>query len=192
MGKRKLSFANRIVGHGEKPAGEFKFNPLNWRRHPESQEAALREILSSVGWITGVIVSKRTGLLIDGHARVDAALKIEPNALVPFIEVDVTPEEEQKMLLLFDPIGGMATADDDAIKQLLEMVGLEHDSLLESIAGFTNIELDTADDGPNLNDPAFNYQSQYGVIVTCRDEPHQQTVYNELLEAGYEVKVVVV
>lgn len=49
-----------------------------------------------------------------------------------------------------------------------------------------------ADDGPNLGDPNFNYQSQYGVIVQCKNEKHQQKVYDDLAKAGYEVKVVVV
>lgn len=73
--KGKTIFKNRIIGHGEKPASEFQFNPLNWRRHPESQEAAIRSILSSIGWVTGVVVNERTGNLIDGHGRIEAALK---------------------------------------------------------------------------------------------------------------------
>lgn len=44
---------NRIVGQGEKPANEFNFNPLNWRNHPNSQRAALDEILGKIGWVTG-------------------------------------------------------------------------------------------------------------------------------------------
>ena len=36
----------------------------------------------------------------------------------------------------------------------------------------------------------FNYNQQYAVIVTCKDEAEQQEVYNRLTEEGYECKVV--
>lgn len=35
------------------------------------------------------------------------------------------------------------------------------------------------------------YREQYGVIIICTDAAHQEEVYNDLKEAGYEVKVVV-
>jgi len=38
----------------------------------------------------------------------------------------------------------------------------------------------------------INVANQYGVIVMCDNEAHQEEVYNSLLESGYKVKVVVV
>jgi len=35
------------------------------------------------------------------------------------------------------------------------------------------------------------YQEQYGVIVICDDEAHQEQVYNALKDEGYDVRVVV-
>lgn len=191
MSEPNITFKNRIIGHGEQPASEFQFNPLNWRRHPESQEAALRSILSSIGWVTGVVVNERTGNLIDGHGRIEAALKIEPASLIPFTKVDLSPEEEAKILLLFDPIGGMATTDEDAIRELMTIVGVEEDELLAALSSVSPETVELSQE-PNLNDPNFNYESQYGVIVTCRDEAHQKEVYDALAASGYEAKVVVV
>lgn len=138
----KAAFKNRIVGHGQKSASEFQFNPFNWRKHPASQEAALREILSSIGWVTGVIENVRTGNLIDGHARIEAALKIEPASIIPYTKVDLSEDEEAKILLLLDPIGSMALSDEEAIRQLMQIVGVEADSLLEALANFTDVGLD--------------------------------------------------
>jgi hypothetical protein len=39
--------------------------------------------------------------------------------------------------------------------------------------------------------PGHNYRSQYGVIVICRDERHQRSVYESLAAKGLKVKVVV-
>lgn len=186
------TYRNRIVGHGEKTAAEFQANPLNWRKHPEPQQQAIRELLRSVGWVTGVIENVRTGNLIDGHLRIEEALASTPKAKIPYTQVDLSEEEERKILLLLDPVGSMATTDDEAIRSLMEMVGIEHESLLAALTGFSDSESLETDEEPNLNDPAFNYQSQFGVIVICESEPEQKRVYNELLEAGYEVKVVVV
>lgn len=38
----------------------------------------------------------------------------------------------------------------------------------------------------------FNYKSQYGVIVICKDEDEQKRIYEELEKKGYKLKVVCV
>ena len=45
-------------------------------------------------------------------------------------------------------------------------------------------------EGPPSEDD--KYRAQYGVIVTCEDESHQEKVYNILKEQGYNCKVVCV
>jgi hypothetical protein len=41
-----------------------------------------------------------------------------------------------------------------------------------------------------LGDNGFEHSSQYGVIVTARDELEQQEIYEKLVEDGYTCKVV--
>lgn len=136
---------NRIIGQGEKPASDFNFNPLNWRLHPQTQRDALNEIFSKIGWVTGVIVNKTSGNLIDGHARIEEALKQGENTPVPYIEVDLTEDEERTMLMLLDPIGAMAMTDADRIAQLAAMVELDSSGLLEVIAEMSRTDhLDVA------------------------------------------------
>jgi len=166
----KPHFKNRIIGHGQKPATEFRFNPNNWRRHPESQEAALREILSSIGWVTGVIENQQTGNLIDGHGRIEAALKIEPASMIPYTKVDLSEDEEAKILLLLDPIGSMAEADDDIIRQLMEIVGLEDDILLESLKNFTDIGVNVEDIGNSFILPDGDRDPFQQLTFTVTDE----------------------
>jgi hypothetical protein len=38
----------------------------------------------------------------------------------------------------------------------------------------------------------FTYRQQYGVIVLCEGEEHQQEVYEKLARMGYKLKVVCV
>jgi hypothetical protein len=186
------NWKNRIVGHGEKPAGEFVLNDLNWRLHPKAQRSALREILSRVGWVTGVIVNATTGHVIDGAARIEEARAKDQATLIPFTQVELSEAEEKEVLLLLDAIGSMATPDDDALTALIGMVGIESADLLAALSAFTDGDLDLTGAEPNLSDPNFNYQSQFGVIVQCADESHQKQVFDSLTEAGYSVRVVVV
>jgi len=62
----KKVWQNRIVGYFEKPARDFNFNPKNWRTHGELQKNAISDVLSEIGWVTGVIENEVTGNLIDG------------------------------------------------------------------------------------------------------------------------------
>lgn len=38
----------------------------------------------------------------------------------------------------------------------------------------------------------FTYKQQYAVVVICKDENEQETVYNKLKEQGHKLKVVAV
>lgn len=123
---------NRIVRHGEQPANQFLAHDLNARRHPAAQRDALRGSLDSVGWVAPVIVSARTQKILDGHARIEEALSRNESALVPFIEVDVSENEERTILATFDPITGLATYDREALDALLREVDTG-DAALQSL-----------------------------------------------------------
>lgn len=113
---------NRIIRHGEQAANQFLAHDLNARRHPVAQREALRGSLNAVGWVAPVIVSAHTQKILDGHARVEEVLSRDENALVPFVEVDVSENEERTILAAFDPITGMATYDREALDTLLREV----------------------------------------------------------------------
>lgn len=136
MGK-KSQVQNRIVGHGDVAPGQLLANPLNFRRHPGHQLDALRGSLKELGWIKGVLVNKRTGYVVDGHARVEEALR-QGLATVPVTYIDLTPEEERLALAVLDPITEMAVRDQDALDSLLAEVSTEDpglQALLEEMGG---------------------------------------------------------
>ena len=117
-----MSWKNRIVGHGEQAAISFMANPLNWRIHPKAQREALTGVLSEVGWVQSVIVNRTTGNVVDGHARIEEALKLGDETPVPFVEVELSEEEEKQVLLTLDPISAMAAADKQNLDALLHDV----------------------------------------------------------------------
>jgi hypothetical protein len=125
-------FANRIVGYTVKPASELTANPLNYRKHPAKQRAAVQASLRELGWIAAVIENVRTGLLVDGHERVMQALA--KNESVPVLQVDLSPEEEALALATFDPITYMAETDAAALDALLRQVNTGEESLQALLA----------------------------------------------------------
>ena len=141
---------------------ELAAHPGNWRRHPEFQRRALRASLGDVGWVTGVIVNRLTGHLLDGHARVEEALaRGEPTVPVTFVEL--TADEELLVLATLDPIGALAVADGTALDDLLESVATtdaDLQALLDDLAvssGLGHHGLADPDECPTPPEEAATY-----------------------------------
>jgi hypothetical protein len=146
MSKRE-PWRNRIIGHGEQPAISFMANPLNWRIHPKAQRDALTGILGDVGWVQSVIVNKTTGNVVDGHARIEEALKLGDDTPVPFVEVELSEEEEQKILLTLDPISALAAADKENLQALMDSASFDSpalDQMLADLAAEVGLVMDGA------------------------------------------------
>lgn len=122
------NWRNRIVRQDVVDPSELKANPANWRLHPKEQQSALRGALSSIGWVQNVIVNERTGRIVDGHARVAAATKAG-ETLVPVVYVDLSEEEELTVLTTLDPIGALATADQQMLDDLIGSISVSGDEL---------------------------------------------------------------
>lgn len=116
------TWRNRIVGGGEQPASQFMANPSNARIHPKQQQQALIGSLNEIGWIQNVIVNKTTGNVVDGHARIAEALKMGDETPVPYVEVELTEDEEKLALATLDPISAMAAYDKAQLDALLREV----------------------------------------------------------------------
>jgi hypothetical protein len=132
--KQKEWWTNRIVRYGEMPANQFLAHEMNARRHPAKQREALRGSLDSVGWIAPVLVSSKTGKMLDGHARIEEALSRDDAMSVPFVEVDVSEEEERLILATLDPITELATYDKEALDSLLREVSTGNAALMEMLS----------------------------------------------------------
>lgn len=124
---------NRITGHGDEAPDQLLANPLNFRRHPSHQMDALRGSIRELGWVKTVLVNKRTGYVIDGHARVEEAVR-QKLATVPVTYVDLSPEEERLALAVLDPITEIAIRDQDALSALLADVTAEDAGLQAFLA----------------------------------------------------------
>jgi hypothetical protein len=133
-GSAPAAWKSRIVGEGEEPPGELILNPGNWRTHPTAQTKALAGALDEVGWVQRVIVNKRTGHLVDGHARVELAVE-RGEAAVPVVYVDLDEDEERVVLAALDPLAAMAGTDQAKLDELLASLRVNDEALRAMLEG---------------------------------------------------------
>lgn len=93
-------------------------HPENWRGHPGDQREMMRKILDRVGWVAPVIVSKRSGRVIDGEMRIQIAAEQDEMIQVQFVYLD--EEEERIALATFDAIGELAQIDEGMLDKALQ------------------------------------------------------------------------
>jgi DNA modification methylase len=134
-----MAWENRITRSGMENPKNLVSNPKNWRKHPKIQEDAMRGVLEDIGWIQDIIVNERTGKLVDGHLRVEIALK-NGESEVPVKYVDLLEEEEEKALITFDPITAMAEADKELLNSLVERCKTDNEEVKGLLADIAEKE----------------------------------------------------
>lgn len=120
LGIDLATFHDRVVESGTMAADQFTAHPDNWQIHPTEQQQALATTIDAIGWLIPLVVSQRSGYLLDGHARVMVALQRDPSMKLPYVMVDIEPEEEALALATINPLGAMAVTDKVKLSQLLE------------------------------------------------------------------------
>lgn len=192
MSDQQTTWKNRIIGESMEAPDQLLANPFNWRIHSNLQKDALKGVLKEVGWVQRVIKNKTTGHIVDGHARVIIAME-EDEPEVPVLLVELTEDEEKKILAVLDPIGGMAGMDAQALHDLLQDVESEEKALatlLENLESDAAAELGIDDpELPPSGDAETNDPSEdWGIIVELNSEQEQVELLTRLMEEGYTCK----
>lgn len=125
------NWSNRIVGEALVDPKTLLANPANWRVHPKAQQEALRAVLNAIGWVQRVIVNTTTGHLIDGHLRVEEAMRADEQ--VPVLYVELSLEEERAVLSALDPLSGLADTDHEKITALRDEMALTMPTLKDAL-----------------------------------------------------------
>lgn len=135
---------------------ELKENPLNPNRHPKYQLERLAEVIKGNGWRQPITVSDRSGLIVKGHGRYQAA-RLAGFQQVP-VEVQHYESAELEMadLLADNKIAELAEMDEDALAAAVKSVALGDESVL-SLTGFSEDELDAILSGDEEGDDTDDY-----------------------------------
>jgi hypothetical protein len=168
-------------------ATDLRPNPRNWRLHPPAQQDVLRGLLAEVGY-AGALLARElddgTLMLIDGHLRAETT----PDAVVPVLVLDVDEAEADKILLTHDPIAAMATTSEENLQELLAEVETESAAVRSMIDALTPTAPGSAG-GSTLEPPDVRIPESYQVVVECRDEDDQESIYERMRAEGYRCRV---
>ena len=107
---------------GEVDPKELPPNPKNWRIHSQRQRSTYKAFQEKFGFLGVAIFNLATNRLLDGHMRVDEAIKCG-NPTVPLIVVDEPDEtRENEILATLDNIGLLAQRNEEALLSLTKAV----------------------------------------------------------------------
>jgi hypothetical protein len=167
---------DRIVEFKRIKAGELQDHQGNWRLHPQFQRDALRGILGDVG-IADVLKayhSERQGglTLIDGHLRKEDY----PDVEWPVVVLDITDQEADLLLSVYDPLAALAgmdrektielteraVTDDLAVRELLMQIHEQAQKMEEEEAGEAD---DGGDPEPGPEEMALQPFEHYDYVV---------------------------
>ena len=113
-------------------------NPRNPNKHGDKQVALLAKIIRHQGWRAPIVVSKRSGFIVTGHGRLEAA-KLLGVQTVPVNRQDFATEADEWAHLIADNrIAELAETDSAAIAALLREVDGQIDVAL---SGFDSNEV---------------------------------------------------
>jgi hypothetical protein len=120
---------------------ELKPHPRNRNAHPKDQIDRLAQILEYQGWRYPVNVSKRSGFIVTGHGRVQAAQKL--GCSVPVVYQDFESDEQEYASVQSDnAIASWAELDLAKINLDLAELGPDFDI---DLLGIENFVLDPSD-----------------------------------------------
>ena len=119
----------------------LKPNPLNPNRHSAHQIQLLASIIQDQGWRNPVTVSKRSGLIVRGHGRLEAALLLGCPTM-PVDEQDYESEAEELADLLADNrLSELAELDEDDLRRVIRSIGDADPEFDLELTGFMEDEI---------------------------------------------------
>jgi hypothetical protein len=178
---------NRIKGHRRVRAGELIPHELNFRLHPEAQQAALRDLYQEVGFARSLLAYELPDgrlKLIDGHLRRD----LDPNLEVDVEILDVNDAEARTLLLSMDPLAALAQTHTEIHDRLRALTQTDSEALNALWQGAADaaakteelLHAEPVDPGPE----------QFLILVTCRDDEQQRALLQQFTEQGLACRAV--
>lgn len=128
---------NRIIDHRDVATCDLRPHELNFRMHPSVQQEALSAALQELGFIHAVLVSARTMTILNGHLRVELATDAHSET-IPATLVDLSTDEENMVLALFDRLAALATTDAGKLRELLSQVSADAPALQSMLSGYAD------------------------------------------------------
>lgn len=116
-------------------------HPRNPNKHGARQIDMLGRIIRHQGWRNPIVVSARSGFVVAGHGRLQAALQLGAAEVPVDVQEFATEADEWAHLVADNRIAELADMDTGSLEGLLKDLGDVEDFDLE-LTGFDSNELD--------------------------------------------------
>lgn len=163
--------------------------PGNAKTHPAEQISKLAKEISDIGFTQPIVIDS-TNVIVAGHGRYQAArqLKFEK---VPCVKLSNELSEERiRAMRLFD--NKIAETKWDSELLLSELEWFTSQAITLENTGFTLEEftsLANFDDKKETDKIDTDEINEFCMFVTCETEDQLQSLFEELRERGFQVKL---
>mgnify|MGYP001024780022 CR=1 FL=1 len=167
-----------------------KVYPNNAKIHTAEQIEEIKKSMQECGNNDPISIDEN-GFIIEGEGRYLAQKDMGLKEIEVIRLTHLSEEQKVAYMLVHNKLTMNTGFDIDLLEEELAKISSIDMKDFEFDIKELEEELDNRDKEANAaTESSFNYKEQYGVIVICKDEADQEKVYNELLEKGYECKVV--
>jgi hypothetical protein len=116
-------------------------NPANPNRHSAHQIQLLASIIQDQGWRNPITLSKRSGLVVRGHGRLEAALLLGCETVPVDEQTYGSDAEELADLLADNRLAELAELDEDDLRKLLKQIEESDPGFDLELTGFMEDEI---------------------------------------------------
>ncbi len=175
MAKEKMTISGIQVACAfdkAKDVTELVEHPRNPNTHDDKQIALLAKVIKNQGWRAPIVVSKRSGFIVSGHGRLEAA-KLLHVEQVPVDFQDFSDEASEYAHLIAD----------NRIAELSEFKQDTIDELLDELNGRIDIELTGFDELPTAEDvqqAVRDFKPRMEFNLVFEDEEQQEAWFGLL------------
>ncbi len=163
-------------------------NPRNPNKHPDSQLALLAKIIAAQGWRNPIVVSTRSGFVVSGHGRLQAARALGCER-VPVDYQDFSDEASEWAHMVADNrIAEFAEMDVPMLKDLI--LEMDTGAFDMDLTGFTSEALGKMFSTPDST-PMLDRTLLYQIVVTCSDESNQREILERLEGEGLKCRALI-
>lgn len=159
---------------------------IPYENNPRKNDEAVDYVANSIkefGFKVPIIVDKEN-VIVTGHTRLKAAKKLGLKE-VPVIYADDLTEEQIKAFRIADnKVSEFSTWDLEKLDLELEDINIDMGEF-----GLLDLNIEEDDDEIDRKDLSDNFEAENAIEIKCENEEETEKLYNELIERGYECKI---
>jgi len=158
----------------------------NTRTHSDGQVKQVADSIKEFGFTNPVLIDENLGI-IAGHGRIMAAKKLKMDE-VPTIMLTGLSEAQKKAYVMADNQLAL-NAGWDLEKLKFEIEDLKSMDFDVDVIGFSDKFMDNLFKTDDIFDTDVKDEKEMLLVIEFEEESDQESLYNELKERGYNIKV---